>query len=237
MSSLPPSPTSSPVPLGAASVDGCRLPLGAHVVLVPTADGLRLTGIALGAGTRGVALFHSSDGDLCQWAEYAWRLAGVGMQVLAIDARGHGSTVDPSSSAPTSRYDLDGVAALTWLLGHGVVKAGLAGASIGGTLALATAERPGAPVVAVASLSGPQKDFGRLDAFAGRARLPSAVLLIVGGLDGTFAKDADVLAANIQGARLIKADAGEHGTALLPKVVDGLAIEDSLTAFFVRSLA
>lgn len=204
---------------------------------MPTSDGLKLTGIAFGSGTRGVALFHQSDGDVCEWAEYAWRLAAKGMQVLAIDARGHGSSVDSAPAGAVSRFELDGPAAVTWLRAHGVRKVGLAGASAGGTLALVTAEQRDQAVIAVASLSGPQKYTDRLDAFAGRARLTAAVLLIVGGLDGSFATDADALAAGIPRSRLIKADAGEHGTSLLPTVVNGVAIQDSLTAFFVQSLA
>lgn len=232
-----PSSTISPAPLGTLSVDGCTLPVGARRVVVPTADGVRLTGISVGSGSRGVALFHSSDGDLCQWADYAWRLARAGMQVLAIDARGHGSSVDPAPAGTVTPYELDGVAAVSWLRSHGAIKIGVGGASVGGTLALVTAERRDQRVTAVASLSGPQKDFGRLDAFAGRARLPAAVLLAVGSLDTDFAADADLLAANIRGARLVKADSGEHGTSLLPVAVGGVAIQDTLTAFFVRALA
>ncbi len=236
LTSASPNPTISRVPVGTLKVDGCILPVGTRRVSVPTADGAVLTGITLGSGPRGVALFHSSDGDVCQWADYAWRLAQAGVRVLAIDARGHGSSVDPAPAGTVSRYELDGMAAVTWLRAHGVLKVGLAGASVGGTLALVTAERRDLRVSAVASLSGPQTDFARLDAFSGRARLPFAVLLAVGALDGDFAKDADMLAAKIPGARLLKADTGNHGTDLLPVVVRGATTQDTLTAFFVRAL-
>ena len=173
--------------------------------------------MTVGAGTRGVALFHESDGTVCNWLDFAWRLAQHHFLVLAVDSRGHGEspngTVTPGKP---ERYELDGPAAVNWLRNHGASHVGIAGASVGGTLALVTAERMHHDVAAVASLSGEKSDNVRLRALAGAAALPTYVLLVIGKDDLPYLPDAKELARAAPQAQLLQIRSADHGTALLP---------------------
>lgn len=196
---------------------------------------MKLAATAYGSGRFGVALFHESDTSQEVWRDYAPRLASHGLLVLAIDARGHGGSQDVAGSSGAAGYGLDGEAAVAWLRAHGATRVALVGASIGGTMALTTAERTGA--AAAVSLSGPATDHGQLDAVGGAAHAPRKVLLVVGSSDRDFTQDAQDLAHAVPKAELVTVDTSDHGTALLPDPAPaGGTIADLVTAFVLGAL-
>ena len=87
-------------------------------------DGL---GYLTGTGDTAVVLMHQSDGGLCQWTWYADGLTAKGMRGFAIDVKR--ASVD------------DAVGAVEYLRSQGVKTVYLVGASMGGTIALATAAK------------------------------------------------------------------------------------------------
>jgi pimeloyl-ACP methyl ester carboxylesterase len=175
-------------------------------------DGIALRGVVLGRGTTGVALGHEYHGDLCNWLPFARTLAVRGYLVLAFDFRNSGS----SQYAPQLLVDRDMVAAARMLRARGAKRIELAGASMGGTAALAAGAA--AHASAVASLSGPSS-FGGVDALAGIRKLHIPVLLLVGRGDTEFVPDAKRLYAAAPRAttRLSIQDDAGHGTALLAR--------------------
>jgi len=63
-----------------------------HPVRFRAADGTRLAGARYGRGTTAVVLAHQSNGNVCQWAFYARRLASLGYLAFPFDFRGHGES-------------------------------------------------------------------------------------------------------------------------------------------------
>ena len=78
---------------GASSAPGHAC-ASANEVSFRAADGTRLVGHRFGGKRPGartaVVLAHQSNGDLCEWAPYARRLAARGYFVFPFDLRGHG---------------------------------------------------------------------------------------------------------------------------------------------------
>jgi pimeloyl-ACP methyl ester carboxylesterase len=175
-----------------------------------TSDKVTLRGVVLGRGKTGIALGHERGGDLCKWLPFARTLAARGYLVLAFDFRNHGS----SAFAQELRLDRDMVAAALALRARGATRIELAGASMGGTAAVAAGAA--ARASAVASLSGPSS-FGAVDAVAGVRKLSVPVLLLVGSGDTGFVDEAKRIeaAARPGTARLEVRDSTAHGTALL----------------------
>jgi pimeloyl-ACP methyl ester carboxylesterase len=175
-----------------------------------TSDRIALRGVVLGHGKTGIALGHEYHADLCNWLPFARTLAVRGYLVLAFDFRNHGS----SQFAPELHVDRDMVAAAGALRARGARRIELAGASMGGTAALAAGAA--AHAVAVASLSGPAS-FGAVDAVAGVRKLRVPVLLLVGSGDSGFPEEAKRIYAASRHAttQLSIQDSTAHGTALL----------------------
>jgi pimeloyl-ACP methyl ester carboxylesterase len=174
-------------------------------------DRIVLRGVVLGRGKNGIALGHEYQADLCNWLPFARSLAARGYLVLAFDFRNHGS----SKSAPMLRIDRDMVAAAGALRARGALRVELAGASMGGTAAIAAGAA--AHAAKIASLSGPST-FGPVDGIAGVRKLGGVpVLLLAGSRDSSFAEEATRIkdAAPPGTAELSIVDSNAHGTALL----------------------
>src|ERR671934_663400 len=62
----------------------------ARTLFFRMSDKVRLAGVLLGKGTKGVTLAHQSRGDLCIWMPFARLLARAGYLVLPFDFRGYG---------------------------------------------------------------------------------------------------------------------------------------------------
>jgi fermentation-respiration switch protein FrsA (DUF1100 family) len=172
-----------------------------------------------GSGSVGVLLSHQSDGDLCQWRDYAVTLAHRGYRALAL------SYQDASAE--------EALAAVKTLRKDGARTVVLLGASMGGTISLASAARMSPPPAAVISLSGPRA-FNTVDALAGVKKLRMPLFFAAGGLDEPFASDARTLyrAATHASTRrlLIDAGTGAHGVAFL----DGGKVQKAMEAFLAQ---
>lgn len=107
----------------------------------------------------------------------------------------------------------------------------LIGASMGGTISLATAPKMSTPPKAVVSLSGPT-DFADLDVSRSVAALTMPVLFAVGANDGSFVDDAEKLSAAAKKSKdqqlLIDPGNSSHGVDLL---TDGSPVAAALDAF------
>lgn len=133
----------------------CGLPAAPSVaVTLRTADHLRLPAYETGHGARGVVLVQESGAQaLCGWWPYAAHLATRGYHVLIFDLRCYGNAPCPSGDA-AHRYTMDTAAAVAALRAHEASRVVLVGASLGGSVVLASAVHPPTGVTAVASLSG-----------------------------------------------------------------------------------
>lgn len=157
-SSRPASTAPSAATTPAAS-ERCGPPnLPAQARTLQTLDGVTLAAVELGAGPRGVVLIHELGGQaLCGWWAYGNYLSRQGFHVLLFDQRCAGYSACPTGSAG-NRLIADVAAAVAEMKHLGARKVVLVGASRGGSLALAAAPSIGAPVTAVADLSGDEVD-------------------------------------------------------------------------------
>jgi alpha-beta hydrolase superfamily lysophospholipase len=184
----------------------------ATTVFPRTADGVRLAGVVLGKGTRGVVLAHESRGDLCEWMPFARALARAGYRVLPFDFRGYGE----SKSGQRVDFAADVVAAGRALRRAGANEVAYVGASMGGTAVLTASARAPAPA-GVISLSGPAT-FGNLDAPAAVSKKSDVPLLLVAAKGDTgFAADQQVVydAAAASDKQLVLVSGFDHGVNLL----------------------
>jgi pimeloyl-ACP methyl ester carboxylesterase len=172
-----------------------------------------------GPGSRGVAIFPQSDGDLCQFADLAHHLADAGYRV---------ATFGPWSSP----YDRPVAATYAALTAAGAQRVVLLGASQGAALALATAPALDPPPAGVVSLSA-ESTAGTFDALAGVAAYPGPVLLIGTENDmyapgGVTRRMAEQHAGDEQ---VLLFPGGDHGIQLLPRT------QEQIEAFVDRVLS
>lgn len=207
-------PTEAPVP---PCLTDAEVQKNLRTVVLP--GGGKRQAAEWGSGSVGVLLSHQSDGDLCQWRDYALTLAHRGYRALAL------SYQDASAE--------EALAAVKALRKDGARTVVLLGASMGGTISLAAAARMSPPPAAVISLSGPRA-FNSVDALAGVKKLRMPLFFAAGGLDEPFASDARTLyrAATHASTRrlLIDAGTGAHGVAFL----DGGKVQKAMEAFLAR---
>jgi dienelactone hydrolase len=207
-------------------VDGCTSTAGDVHFAAP--DGISLVGHRFGTGRTAVVLVHQIDGNVCQWAPYARRLARLGYTALAIDLRGYGGSGAVSAYA-SDRYGGDVAAAAGWLRRHGAKKVFLLGASMGGSAVIDAAANMRQPVDAVVSVSGASDLSGALGA-ARRVRVP--LLLLAGGADTEFAADARSMyraAASDPARKLDIIASGSHGVDLIASSDEA---RDAVEGFF-----
>lgn len=111
-------------------------------VTISTSDGASLSGEVWGSGQRGVLLVHDEGRSRSDWSSVAPRLASAGLQVLAIDLRGHGASGGgPIAEADWPKLEADVVAGVQWLTSHGVTELHVIGARLGAALALQAAAK------------------------------------------------------------------------------------------------
>jgi len=180
------------------------------------ADGTRLVGHRFGSGTTAVVLAHQTDGNVCQWAPYARRLAALGYTAIAFDFRGYGL-----SQRRPYRYSLrlsgDISAAVRAARGLGAQRVFIVGASLGANAAILAAVNTRPFVDGVVSLSAPATF--RFDAIAAAGRLLVPALYVAAELDegGQYAHDAETLyvASATPGKELEIVPGTAHGVRLV----------------------
>ena len=187
-----------------------------HVLRYRASDGVRLVGLELGRGPRGVVLAHGYGGNFCEWVGTARRLSRAGYRVLAFDVRNHGSSASVSQEA-RYRIDRDVASSAALLRRRGARTIVLMGSSMGASAVIAGAAVTSPRVDGVISLSSPAT-FVLLDVEASARRVTSPTIFVAGEFDRDFAADARKLydASPAADKRLIIVrDSGEHGSGLL----------------------
>lgn len=121
------------------------VPLSAAIAAptsLTTADGAQLSAEVFGKGTRAVLLVHDEGRSRADWAPVAPRIASAGMQVLAIDLRGHGASGGgPIAEADWPKLEADVAAGVKWLTAHGATEIHVVGARFGAAVALVAASK------------------------------------------------------------------------------------------------
>jgi pimeloyl-ACP methyl ester carboxylesterase len=198
------------------------------------ADGTRIVGHRFGRGKTAVVLVHQYGADLCQWAPYARRLAGLGYTAIAFDLRGFGRA-QPGPPPVGLQYDADVAAAVAEARREGATRVFVVGASIGGNAAIVAAARIRPRVAGVVSLSGPATF--RLDAVSAAKRLRVPALYLAAEVDegGIYATDARTMfrATPVADKAVEIVPGAAHGVAL----VSGPGRARTLLERFVRTHA
>jgi pimeloyl-ACP methyl ester carboxylesterase len=179
-------------------------------------DGTRIVGHRWGRGTTAVVLVHQYGGDLCQWAPYAKRLAGLGYTAIAFDLRGFGRSQHRSFPAAL-RYSADIAAAVKEARRKGATRVFVVGASLGANAAVVAAANIRPLVTGVVSLSAPATF--RLDAVAAARHLQVPVLYVAAEVDegGIYAADAKRMfeATQTTDKSVVIVPGAAHGVALV----------------------
>jgi alpha-beta hydrolase superfamily lysophospholipase len=202
-----------------------------------SADGTRLVGHRFG-GTRpgvrtAVVLAHQSNGDLCEWAPYARRLAARGLFAFPFDLRGHGLS---AGRVAYGRLGLDVVGAVRAVRSLGARKIVVVGASLGAIAGIVGVAAARPPVAGLVAVSAPAEIAGRLNAVpsAGRLRVPTLYLAAEEDQNAPydFAADAQRLfeATGTTEKRVEVVPGSQHGVAL----VAGSARVRALLESFLR---
>jgi alpha-beta hydrolase superfamily lysophospholipase len=187
-----------------------------RVVRFRASDRVRLVGVELGSGPRGIVLAHQGASNLCIWLPYARSLAAQGYRVLVFDHRGFGSSGQASHWRRRSRVDYDVLGAIRLIRARGAKSVVLAGGSLGGAAVLSAAALAAPAVNGVISLSSPSV-FGPIDVVEAAAALRVPALFLAAELDGSFPEDARMLYDRCASAdkQLVIAGGGVHGIPLL----------------------
>jgi pimeloyl-ACP methyl ester carboxylesterase len=191
-----------------------------RVVRFSTFDRVRLIGVELGGGPRGVVLAHQGGGGegpwLCAWMRYARQLAAQGYRVLVFDHRGFGSSGRTTHWRRARRVDFDVIAAVGVLRRRGAERVVLAGASLGGAAVLSAAALAPAHVAGVISFAAPQR-FVLIDALAASRALRVPALYISADGDAEFPEEARAMyeACGAADKQLAIVPGSEHGAPVL----------------------
>ncbi|HEY7476600.1 MAG TPA: alpha/beta fold hydrolase [Actinomycetota bacterium] len=185
------------------------------------AGGVELSGRLFGPEDApvGVVLAHMLPADQSAWYVTAGRLADQGYRVLTFDFRGFCPGGDAGCSEGELDVDaapVDLAAALDYLRSQGVSRAGLVGASMGGTAALVVAAGEGDDVGAVVTLSAPEGIEGLTAGPEVLQRVNGAKLFVAGTGDATAAAAAETFFdESLQPKRVEIVTSDDHGTDLL----------------------
>ena len=213
--------------LAAIVIAGATPALAADRVSFRAADGTTLSAEfwpASGSNVPAIVLVHMLTRSSHDWDITAERLHQAGFLVLAPDLRGHGD----SSGSFNAAVDLspllqDVVAAIGWVKRRPEVAAGrigLAGASVGASLAIQAAA--GDPSVRSVVLLSPGIDYRGLKSDTAMKKYGDRPVLLVASKNDPYAlRSAKALSEDAPRAQLETLDEAGHGTMMLTKS-DGL---------------
>jgi pimeloyl-ACP methyl ester carboxylesterase len=149
-------PTATAAPVSAAGQECGESGVRAQTVRFRTSDGVTLSGAVVGSGPVGAVLIHEWPLDYCGWLPYAGYLSRHGVRALAFDLRCFGRSACPDGGR--GRATTDVAAAMAELRRRGARRVALAGASMGGAIAVVAAAR--LHPAAIVSLSGERDTTG-----------------------------------------------------------------------------
>ena len=207
-------------------------------VTFPADDGVLLAATIWDpAGSRApaVVLVPAATTSRAEWTRLGEQLAARGFVALAFDPRGRGASegVDPGEDRAGLARDV--VAAIRFLQARAEVQVGsvgLAGASLGATLAVLAAGS--SPAVRSLALLSPALDYRGLRIEEPLKRTDRPTLIVASGEDAYGARSARALAQTGPGLReLLLLEGAGHGTRMLASRPD---LVTTLVDWFSRTL-
>jgi alpha-beta hydrolase superfamily lysophospholipase len=216
---------------------GCALTLFGEVavetastqrVTLRAEDGALLGGMWYEPSSRpapAVILVHMLHRSRRDWDNFAHRLAGEGVGVIAFDLRGHGESQrdalpEPEGEGGYAAMLLDVKAARRYLAGRSDVlqsRIGIAGASIGANLA-ALAAASDASLVSLALLS-PSLDYRGLRIEPSMKKIAGRPVLLAAGTDDSYASRSvrELQKAGGGLREVLLLEGAGHGTVMLSR--------------------
>ena len=185
---------------------------GATIETITTADGVVLDARLFAAvDGRLVVLLHRFSEDQRSWFDFARDLQELGLSVLTLDFRGHGSSAGEKDPGV---IDCDVRAALAFARERGFNRIVLVGASMGGTAAIVVAAEE--PVEGVAGLSAAARIRG-LDARPAASALAAPLTLAAAKGDVSAIDSLGILAerAELPDGAVLTVEGSAHGADLL----------------------
>ncbi|MBK7756649.1 MAG: alpha/beta fold hydrolase [Deltaproteobacteria bacterium] len=195
-------------------------------VTLQTDDGVKLHAVynPVKSATRGVVLVHMAGRSAEDWAFIATKLNQSGVATLAVDLRGHGGNVSPTSSPTTlteadyQKMQKDVAAAVAHLRKQGVTDVSLMGASIGANLCLQVAAAD--PNIKSVVMLSPGMNFKGVMLSEALTTYGDRSLLVVAAVDDSYsAKTAQYIQDAARSRQVVQLfSAGGHGTKMLNRV-------------------
>jgi esterase/lipase len=197
-----------------------------------TSDGVYLSALVLGSGSKGVLLAHEQGYNICSFLDIGTELADSGYLVVIPEYRNHGAS--QNFPEDNQNIDRDADAALSELKRLGAQKVFLAGASCGGTTAIIAGVRQELPVEGLIILSSPAQ-CGPHDAIPSvkKMKAPSLFVFSPGDYGGSIEKEVRKLyqASGATDKELIVDPSGYHGTDMFRRGEQGDALKSKLIDF------
>lgn len=201
-----------------------------------TSDGVYLSALVLGSGTKGVLLAHEQGYNICSFLDMGTELAEQGYLVVIPEYRNHGAS--QKTNEDNEPIDRDADAALSELKRLGAEKVFLAGASCGGTTAIIAGDRQELPIEGLIILSSPAQ-CGPHDAIPSvkGIKAPSLFIFSPGDYGGAIEKHVRQLyqASGATDKELIVNDSGYHGTDMYHRGEQGDLLKSQLIDFIVQA--
>ena len=190
-------------------------------ISISTIDGVNLSALWWDAKSdRSVLLLHMMPATKESWETLGEELLQRGLNVLAIDFRGHGESEGGDyknfSDEDHAKYFLDARAGLNFLEdsthSHNIV---LAGASIGANIVLQCMSQDPNLLRGVCLSAGVEYHGVRAIDFAPELQASQSVLFVGSQDDGATSQDAEELAKSSKASKQVKIyEVGGHGTNL-----------------------
>ncbi|MET9954425.1 alpha/beta hydrolase [Streptomyces sp. NPDC006339] len=195
-------------------------------------DGVRLSGLVLGSGPRGVVLSHENGWNICSWLAFAEELAAAGYQVLVYDQRNvYEGASEQGGRAANLHFDRDVRAAVQQLRDRGARHILAGGASMGGT-ATATVAPEIPELVGLLILSSP-RELPVMKPLPGLAKVTVPSFFAAATGDQTFVDEVRALhrASGAKDKRLHILDSPVHGVDMMEDGEAGARLHDQALAF------